>query len=90
MDPDSNQEQKAARITLTQRVGRKADDVMANKLNMGKKSRTLVLHYSDMLWEQLRAMLPITLLQVSQGLHMHGTQTPIVLICRSRFVSTVS
>jgi len=37
---------------------------MANKLKMGKKSRTMVFHYSDMLWEQLRAMLPITLLQV--------------------------
>lgn len=52
---------------LADRMKSKVDTVMAGPLRMQPKSRRMVFHYSSMLMEQLKAMLPITLLQASAG-----------------------
>lgn len=51
--------------TLTKRWKAKGDSFLANKLGISRRNRKITYHYLDMLMEQLRAMLPITLLQAS-------------------------
>lgn len=62
----------AKKPSIMSRMKRKADDVMAGPLKMGPTPIRMVHHYTGMLMEQLKAMLPITLLQVKQ--HHHSTQ----------------
>lgn len=52
----------SAETTLT-RWKAKGDDFLATKLGVKSRNRKIMYHYMGMLWEQLRAMLPITLLQ---------------------------
>lgn len=53
---------KPKKPSLAQRTKTSTDGFMAQKLKMGDKSRRMTWHYLGLLWEQLRAMLPITLL----------------------------
>ena len=61
--------------SLGKRAHAKADAVLADKLKISKHGRLMTWHYLGMLWEQLRAMLPITLLQVSQAYVTLGMTT---------------
>lgn len=51
--------------TTLGRLKGKTDRFLATTLRMNTKKRKIMYHYMGMLWEQLRAMLPITLLQAS-------------------------
>lgn len=55
------------------------DRFMSGKLKFGAQTRKMVFHYNSMLFEQLRAMLPITLLQAScSAVIMDALKTAIV------------
>jgi hypothetical protein len=60
--------------TTLGRLRGKTDRFLATTLRMNTKIRKIMYHYMGMLWEQLRAMLPITLLQASALLTYHSTQ----------------
>jgi hypothetical protein len=59
------------KTTLADRLKHKVDGMMAGPLGMSPQSRRMVYHYSSMLMEQLKAMLPITLLQASAAASSH-------------------
>lgn len=63
----------AKKPSIVSRVKRKADAVMAGPLKMGPTPIKMVHHYTEMLMEQLKAMLPITLLQASTTELSSGT-----------------
>lgn len=74
-DVQQLKQQPVAKTTLA-KMSAKTDVFMRDKMKMSKCGRHMVFHYAGMLWEQLRAMLPITLLQVGTAWsHVSSTET---------------
>jgi hypothetical protein len=69
---DGAEQSHKTKTTLGERMHLGTDRFMAGKLKLGAKTRKMVFHYNSMLFEQLKAMLPITLLQASSFCGHYG------------------